>query len=181
MVAEVAGALYFVLNVLGNAALVWKWRSGWLLRIVAILMQGAYAVLQRSPSFIANSAVFLVLNCYGWWKWRREAKRETAQETQPPKKETEMPKLTVQLSPDEVAVAIAEWVERKYPHLQSRHVNYRIGPAPAHKEIGLVFTGAVVTVEDKKITPNHPRSDHDGDGSCAACESEIDTFDTKEV
>ena len=82
---EAFGALYFALNVVGNAGLIWKWRASWLVRIAAILMQGAYAIAQHSPTLGANAATFLVVNVVGWLKWRKQEMKEAP--SAPTKKE----------------------------------------------------------------------------------------------
>jgi hypothetical protein len=66
------GFLSFLLNVAGNLFLAWKWRSGWVVRIVAILSWGLYGVQIRSNPIILNAVTFFCINCYGWWKWRKE-------------------------------------------------------------------------------------------------------------
>lgn len=74
------GYLSFVLNVAGNMFLAWKWRSGWLVRIVAIVSWGLYGWQLASKPIIANAVTFFCINCYGWWKWRRDEKKRLADE-----------------------------------------------------------------------------------------------------
>jgi len=73
------GYLSFLLNVAGNLFLAWKWRSGWVVRIVAIVSWGIYGLQLASKPIIANAVTFFCINCYGWYKWRKdEAKRADA-------------------------------------------------------------------------------------------------------
>ena len=67
------GFLSFALNVAGNMMLAWKWRSGWVVRIVAIVSWGLYGWQIASKPIVLNAATFFCINCYGWWKWRKEA------------------------------------------------------------------------------------------------------------
>jgi hypothetical protein len=66
------GFLSFALNVAGNLMLTWKWRSGWAVRIIAIISWGIYGAQLSSWPMIANAVTFFCINCYGWWKWRKE-------------------------------------------------------------------------------------------------------------
>ena len=66
------GYLSFALNLLGNLFLAWKWRSGWAVRIAAIVSWGLFGVQTRSNPIMLNAVTFFFVNCYGWWKWRRE-------------------------------------------------------------------------------------------------------------
>jgi len=75
------GFLSFALNVAGNMMLAWKWRSGWIVRIVAIVSWGVYGWQLSSKPMMLNAATFFVINCYGWWKWRKE-EREKAREAE---------------------------------------------------------------------------------------------------
>lgn len=68
------GFLSFILNVAGNMMLAWKWRSGWVVRIVAIVSWGLYGLQIRSNPIMLNAVTFFCINCYGWWKWRKEEK-----------------------------------------------------------------------------------------------------------
>ena len=72
------GFLSFILNVAGNMMLAWKWRSGWVVRIVAIVSWGIYGVQLASKPIMLNAVTFFCINCYGWWKWSREL-RERAE------------------------------------------------------------------------------------------------------
>lgn len=66
------GYLSFLLNVAGNMQLAWKWKSGWVVRGVANLSWGLYGYDVGSRPIILNAATFFGINCYGWWKWRKE-------------------------------------------------------------------------------------------------------------
>ena len=66
------GFLSFILNVAGNLMLAWKWPSGWIVRIVAIISWGIYGASIASNPIILNAVTFFCINCYGWVKWRRE-------------------------------------------------------------------------------------------------------------
>ena len=74
------GFLSFALNVAGNMFLAWKWRSGWLVRIVAIVSWGIYGVQLASKPIVLNAVTFFCINCYGWWKWRKEEAVKAEQE-----------------------------------------------------------------------------------------------------
>jgi nicotinamide riboside transporter PnuC len=69
---EANGFLSFLLNVAGNLMLAWKWRSGWAVRIVAIVSWGVYGWEIASRPIMLNAVTFFCINCYGWWKWRKE-------------------------------------------------------------------------------------------------------------
>lgn len=74
------GYLSFLLNVAGNLFLAWKWRSGWVVRIVAIVSWGVYGVELGSKPIIANAVTFFCINCYGWYKWRKDEAKKAADE-----------------------------------------------------------------------------------------------------
>lgn len=79
------GFLSFVLNVAGNLFLAWKWRSGWVVRIVAIVSWGIYGWQIASKPIILNAATFFCINVYGFCRWRRE-------EREPPKTSEQLEK-----------------------------------------------------------------------------------------
>ena len=83
----VFGWVAAVLNVAGNLALTTKSSKGWIIRIVCNLFWLPYAAYTRAWALGANHLLFVVINAYGWWKWRREdrlqARIEVPGETPP--------------------------------------------------------------------------------------------------
>lgn len=67
-----------VLNVWGNLALTTKGIRGWIIRIACNLCWMPYGVYTRAWALLANHLLFVGINCYGWWKWRRDELRLTA-------------------------------------------------------------------------------------------------------
>jgi nicotinamide riboside transporter PnuC len=72
---ELLGYAAFVSNVAGNLMLAQQTIWGWVVRIVAILLWGAYGWSTADSPMIANACTFFCINCYGWWKWRRTAQQ----------------------------------------------------------------------------------------------------------
>jgi nicotinamide riboside transporter PnuC len=70
-VIELVGFAAFALNVLGNFLLTRKRIRGWLVRLASIVLWGIYAHQVWSLAMMANSMTFFVLNCYGYWNWKR--------------------------------------------------------------------------------------------------------------
>lgn len=70
----ILGWVAFALNVWGNLALTTKGLRGWIIRIVCNLCWLPYGVYTRAWALLGNHLVFIVINAYGWWKWRREEK-----------------------------------------------------------------------------------------------------------
>jgi hypothetical protein len=66
--------LAFALNVWGNWLLAVKSERGWLVRIASIVLWGIYAGQTASIAMTANSITFFGINCFGYWKWRKEAR-----------------------------------------------------------------------------------------------------------
>jgi hypothetical protein len=73
---DVFGFAAFASNVAGNLMLTRKNAGGWHVRIVSILLWGAYGVQTASLPIIANAVTFLGINIYGLWNWRRMAAAE---------------------------------------------------------------------------------------------------------
>lgn len=68
------GWIAFVLNVWGNLALTTKGVSGWIIRIACNLCWLPYGFLTHAWALIANHALFIVINAYGWWRWAKDAR-----------------------------------------------------------------------------------------------------------
>ena len=81
---SVLGWVAAALNVLGNLMLTTKGKKGWIVRIVCNVTWMPYGLYTRAWALIANHMLFVVINAYGWWKWRRDELREAAK-TQCPK------------------------------------------------------------------------------------------------
>lgn len=64
------------LNVWGNLALTTKGLRGWLIRIACNLCWMPYGVYTRAWALLANHLLFVAINAYGWWKWKRDEERE---------------------------------------------------------------------------------------------------------
>lgn len=77
---DVVGFLAFLTNVAGNLLLASKTIWGWYVRIVSILLWLAYAYDTASMPLIANALTFFGINCYGLWKWKREARSKVERE-----------------------------------------------------------------------------------------------------
>lgn len=73
--ADANGFVSFLLNVAGNVMLIWKWKSGWAVRIVAIVSWGLYGWQIASLPIILNAVTFFCINVAGWWRWRREERK----------------------------------------------------------------------------------------------------------
>ncbi len=70
---EVVGFAAFATNVAGNLMLAGKSARGWVVRLVSIVLWFIYAANTSSPALVANAVTFFAINCYGLWKWKREA------------------------------------------------------------------------------------------------------------
>lgn len=67
---QAIGWLALALNVWGNLALTSKGRAGWIVRLVSNACWIVYSIDNSAWALLANHAVFSVINCYGWWKWK---------------------------------------------------------------------------------------------------------------
>ena len=65
------GFAAFATNVAGNFLLAHKRLSGWVVRLVSIVLWGVYASEIASWPMIANAITFFGINCYGIWQWRK--------------------------------------------------------------------------------------------------------------
>lgn len=72
LVTDVVGFVAFALNVVGNLMLARKSIYGWLVRLASITLWGVYALAITSGPVGLNAVVFFGINCYGWYKWRRD-------------------------------------------------------------------------------------------------------------
>lgn len=88
-----------ILNVWGNLALTTKGIRGWIIRIACNLCWMPYGVYTRAWALIANHLLFVAINAYGWWKWRRDDLKLQAR--------TEVPGETTKISPLERARRMA--------------------------------------------------------------------------
>jgi hypothetical protein len=61
-----------VLNIWGNLALTTKGLRGWVIRIACNLCWMPYGIYTRAWALLANHLLFVVINAYGYWKWRRD-------------------------------------------------------------------------------------------------------------
>ncbi len=73
-VSDIMGYIAFATNVWGNWLLTNKKIGGWQIRIVSHLAWGAFGVLAWSLPNLLNAATFFVINCVGWYRWRKEEK-----------------------------------------------------------------------------------------------------------
>ena len=70
-IVDLIGVVGTILNIWGNLLIAHKTSFGWWVRIACNLvwiLHGAYA--SNSP-VILNAVVFLGINCYGIWKWKK--------------------------------------------------------------------------------------------------------------
>lgn len=74
----VLGWLAFALNVWGNIALTSKGAKGWIIRIACNLCWLPYSVYTSAWALFGNHLLFITINSYGWWRWRREDQHLTA-------------------------------------------------------------------------------------------------------
>lgn len=74
MIWDAIGFIAYATNVLGNLLLAWKRNDGWFVRLASNISWGAYGVHLASAPILFNTTTFFVINCFGWWKWRREAR-----------------------------------------------------------------------------------------------------------
>ena len=74
IVVEAIGFAAFLTNVLGNWLLAVKSERGWLVRIVSIVLWGVYGWKTASFAMMANAVTFFGINCYGYRKWRKDAR-----------------------------------------------------------------------------------------------------------
>ncbi|HEV3059667.1 MAG TPA: nicotinamide mononucleotide transporter [Vicinamibacterales bacterium] len=73
---EIFGWVAAILNVVGNITIATKSKVGWIIRIVVNVLWFPYGVYTKAWALIANHALFVVINAWGWWKWNRDEKRE---------------------------------------------------------------------------------------------------------
>ncbi len=64
------------LNVVGNITLATKSKIGWIIRIVVNILWLPYGVYTAAWALCGNHMLFVAINCWGWWKWARDEKRE---------------------------------------------------------------------------------------------------------
>lgn len=83
LVWNILGWVAAVLNVWGNLALTTKGLRGWIIRIACNLCWMPYGIYTRAWALCANHLLFVAINSYGWWKWRRDELRLTARITTP--------------------------------------------------------------------------------------------------
>lgn len=72
------GWIAAILNVWGNLALTTKGRRGWIIRIVCNLCWMPYGIYTATWALCANHLLFVGINSYGWWKWRRDEQQLSA-------------------------------------------------------------------------------------------------------
>lgn len=85
---NILGWVAAVLNVWGNLALTKKGLSGWIIRIACNLCWLPYGIYTRAWALCGNHLLFVAINAYGFWKWRRDeltmrGRIETPGETPP--------------------------------------------------------------------------------------------------
>ncbi len=71
---NVIGWVAFALNVWGNLALTTKGTRGWVIRIFSNACWIPYGLVTGAFALTANHMVFALINCYGWWKWTKDAR-----------------------------------------------------------------------------------------------------------
>lgn len=71
LITELVGVSGFVTNVYGNFLVARKNIYGWYWRILAIMLWGMYAYLLNGYAGMFNSVVFVGINIYGIYSWRR--------------------------------------------------------------------------------------------------------------
>ena len=86
---NVFGWVAAILNVVGNITIATKSKSGWIIRIIVNLLWMPYGVYTKAWALIANHALFIAINAWGWWKWNRDEMREYAPGDVPRAGETE--------------------------------------------------------------------------------------------
>lgn len=64
------------LNVWGNLALTTKGVRGWIIRIACNVCWMPYGVYTGAWALCVNHLLFVGINCYGWWRWRRDDERD---------------------------------------------------------------------------------------------------------
>ena len=69
---QIFGWVAALLNVAGNLTLVTKSKGGWIIRIVVNLLWMPYGLYTRAWALCANHLLFVVINAYGWRRWRRD-------------------------------------------------------------------------------------------------------------
>jgi hypothetical protein len=60
------------LNICGNLALTTKGLRGWIIRIACNLCWLPYGIYTKAWALLANHLLFVAINAYGYWKWRRD-------------------------------------------------------------------------------------------------------------
>ena len=78
-VALILGLAAWALNMAGNILIMYKRASGWLVRIVSIVLWGLYGISDTSLPNILNSVTFFAFNLYAWRQWRLEEKEKAVE------------------------------------------------------------------------------------------------------
>lgn len=72
---EATGYFATALNVAGNLMLAKMSIRGWIVRMVTNVVYIVYALqISQGLPVVANHVLFLGINAYGLWQWRRQAK-----------------------------------------------------------------------------------------------------------
>lgn len=71
---DALGMVGTVLNVWGNLLLARQALNGWWVRIVCNVVWITHAIIRPDVSVLTNAIVFLWINAYGIWKWRKISK-----------------------------------------------------------------------------------------------------------
>ena len=74
------GLVAWATNLGGNVLVMLKRSSGWAVRIISILLWGAYGITDTSLPNLLNSISFLIFNVYAWRRWRIEEIHKRAEE-----------------------------------------------------------------------------------------------------
>ena len=76
---QALGWLAFALNVWGNMMLTTKGVSGWIIRLACNVCWIPYSINTGAWALLANHALFMGINIYGWHKWTRQSAKEGRQ------------------------------------------------------------------------------------------------------